>query len=163
VARTHRCRELLVVCVVLLIGGCGWLPPDTPPAAPTPPDPDAAVLHDWKVAGHVLGARALISDADGAGFHGRTVSITGTGTGAAGGYASPWSGRCDDARRRKQPRTLAEVAAGHDLAADRLGLTEPIVEYQLLCATNRTPALTIYVAGAHALTCWSGVCYLLVR
>jgi hypothetical protein len=33
----------------------------------------------------------------------------------------------------------------------------------LLCTTNRTPALTLYLAGPHALTCWSGVCYLLAR
>ncbi len=141
-----------------MLSGCGWLPPDTPPTPPPPPDPDAAVLHDWKVTGHVLGARALISDPDGAGFHDRTVSVTRTG------YASPWSGRCDEARRGRQPRALAEIAAAHDIAADRAaGLAGPIVEYQLQCATNRSPALTVYVAGSHALTCWSGVCYLLAR
>jgi hypothetical protein len=159
VARTHRCRDLLAV-VLPLLSGCGWLPPDTPPAKPPPPDPDAALLHDWKVAGHVLGARALISDADGAGFHDRTVSVTATS------YASPWSGGCDEARRHRQPRALAEVADAHDIAADRagsLGLAGPIVEYQLQCAIPRTPALTVYVAGSHALTCWSGVCYLLAR
>lgn len=158
-ARTPPCRDLLAVAL-LVLSGCGWLPPDTPPARPPPPDPDAAVLHDWKVAGHVLGARALISDADGAGFHDRTVSVTPTG------YASPWSGRCDEALRGRQPRALAEVAAAHDIAADRargLGLAGPIVEYQLQCATNRTPALIVYVAGNRALTCWGGVCYLLAR
>jgi hypothetical protein len=150
----------LLVVALLVVGGCSWLPPDTPPARPPPPDPDAAVLHDWKVAGHVLGARALISDADGAGFHDRTVSVSATG------YASPWSGRCDEAHRGRQPRALADVATAHDIAADRaagLGLAGPIVEYQLQCATHRTPALIVYVAGSHALTCWSGVCYLLAR
>ncbi|HEX3482067.1 MAG TPA: hypothetical protein VHT91_43935 [Kofleriaceae bacterium] len=158
-ARTHRYRELLAIGA-LSLGGCGWLPPDTPPARPSPPDPDAAVLHDWKVAGHVLGTRALISDADGAGFHDRRVSVTPTA------YASPWSGRCDQARRGRQSRALAEIATAHDIAADRatgLGLAGPIIEYQLQCATNRTPALIVYVAGSHALTCWSGVCYLLAR
>lgn len=145
---------------LLALSSCSWLPPDTPPARPPPLDPDAAVFHDWKVAGHVLGARALISDLDGAGFHDRTISITPTR------YTSPWSGHCDEARRDRQPRALAEVAAAHDIAADRaagLGLAGPIVEYQLQCATMRTPALTVYVAGSHALTCWSGVCYLLAR
>jgi hypothetical protein len=159
VARTHRYRELLAVGVVSL-GGCGWLPPDTPPARPPRPVPDAALFHDWKITGHVLGARALISDADGAGFHDRTVSVRATG------YASPWSGSCDEARRGHEPRALAEIAAAHGIAADRaggLGLAGPIVEYQLQCATPRTPALTVYVAGSHALTCWSGVCYLLAR
>jgi hypothetical protein len=45
----------------------------------------------------------------------------------------------------------------------RLGLVEPLVEYRLRCSTNRAPALTVYVAGPHALTCWSGVCYLFAR
>ena len=152
-------------CVALALGiaiaGCGWLPPDSPPpAAPAAPDPDAALFHDWRVAGHVLGPRALISDADSAGFHDRTVAVT------AGSYSSPWSGRCEDARRERQPRALSEVAAAHELDRERtsrLGLDGAIVEYRLLCTTNRTPALTLYLAGPHAVTCWSGVCYLLAR
>ncbi|HEX7842611.1 MAG TPA: hypothetical protein VF469_34295 [Kofleriaceae bacterium] len=158
-ARTHRTRELVAVAV-LLAGGCGWLPPDSPPVPPAPPDPDAPLLHTWTITGHVLGQRALISETDAAGFHDRTIAVT------AGGYTSPWSGSCSDARRGHQPRTLAEVAAEHDIAGNRaatLGLTEPVVAYQLLCATNRTPPLLLYVAGPHAVTCWSGVCYLLAR
>jgi hypothetical protein len=159
VARTHPCRDLLAA--LLLLSGCGWLPPDTPPARPPPPpDPDAALFHDWKIAGHILGARALISDADGAGFHDRTVSVT------RAGYASPWSGTCDEARHAREPRALADIAAAHAIADDRaagLGLAGAIVEYQLQCATSRAPGLTVYVAGSHAVTCWSGVCYLLVR
>lgn len=144
------------------LAACGWLPPDKSPAAPAAPaaDPDAALFHDWKVAGHVLGARALISEADGADFHDRTVAITATS------YASPWSGSCADAHRDRQPRALAEVAAAHGIAADRatgLGLIGPIAQYQLQCVTGRTPGLTIYLAGSHAVTCWSGVCYLLAR
>ena len=145
---------------ILSLAGCGWLPPDTPPAHPTPPDPVAALFHAWKITGHLLGARALISDLDGAGFHDRTVSVT------HASYASPWSGSCAEARRSHAPRALAEIAAAHDLAADRaagLGLAGAIVEYQLQCATSRTPALTVYVAGSRAVTCWSGVCYLLER
>jgi hypothetical protein len=151
----------VALAVVVAIAGCGWLPPDSPPpVAPAAPDPDAALFHYWKVTGHVLGPRALISDADGTGFDDRTVAVT------ASSYASPWSGRCEDAHRERQPRALSEVAAAHELDRERtarLGLAEPIVEYRLLCTTNRTPALTLYLAGPHALTCWSGVCYLLAR
>jgi hypothetical protein len=139
--------------------GCGWLPPDRPAVRPARPDPDAAALADWKITGHVLGSRALISDADAAEFHGRAVSIS------AAGYASPWSGRCDDVHREQRPRALAELTAEHSLAPSGagLGLAEPIVEYRLACTTGRTPTLTCYVGGAHALTCWGGVCYLLTR
>jgi len=154
VAPTRRCRELLLIA----LAGCGWLPPDSPPARPTQADPDAALLRRWTVTGHVLGVRALIADADAAGFHGRTVTVTGAG------YSSPWSGSCDDAVRHKLPRRLADLAAAHDLAPERaagLGLAGPIVEYQLVCRADHAVPLTIYVAGAHAVTCGSGVCYLL--
>lgn len=147
----------------MAVAGCSWLPPDTPPPARpvAATDPDAAPLfHDWRIAGHMLGPRALISDLDASEFHDRVVAVTATS------YASPWSGSCSDARRERQPRALAEVAAAHDLAGDRaanLGLGEPIVEFRLRCTTSRAPSLTLYVAGPHALTCWSGVCYLLAR
>lgn len=137
--------------------GCGWLPPDSPPARPAPADPDAAVLHDWTVAGHVLGPRALVSEADAAAFHGRAVAIS------AAGYSSPWSGRCDDVHRERHPRALADVTAELALAHADLGLADPIVEYRLSCTTGRTPTLTCYVGGSHAVTCWAGVCYLLAR
>jgi hypothetical protein len=161
----RRCDVLvLVVLVVAAVaagpGACGWLPPDSPPAKPAPPDPDAGLFHDWKVADHVLGTRALISEADAAEFRDRTVAVTATA------YSSPWSGSCNDMRRERQPRTLAEIAAAHDIdraRAAHLGLGEPIVEHQLLCAAGRAPALTIYTGGPSAVTCWSGVCYLLAR
>jgi len=155
-----RGRDLLVLAVAIALAGCGWLPPDSPPTRPAPPDPDAALFHDWKVADHVLGTRALISELDAAEFRDRTVAVT------ANAYSSPWSGSCDDARRERQPRTSAEVAAAHDIAGDRvasLGLGDRIVEYQLLCVTSRAPPLTLYVAGLRAVTCWSGVCYVLTR
>ncbi|HEX4421245.1 MAG TPA: hypothetical protein VH165_25195, partial [Kofleriaceae bacterium] len=133
-----------------------------PPAAPAPPDPDAPVLHDWKITGHVLGPNALISELDATSFHGRTVSVS------TAGYGSPWSGSCDDAHRQRRPRTLAELADQlqlHDRAGS-LELADPILEFQLTCGPHegsRTPPLTCYVAGARAVTCWSGVCYLLAR
>lgn len=148
---------------MIALAGCGWLPPDSPPAKPVPPDPEAALLGGWTITDHVLGPRALISEYDAAEFHGRTVAISATG------YASPWSGGCDDAARQHQPRAVAELATELGLARDRaasLGLADPIVEYQLTCGlagTGRMPPLTLYVGGAHALTCWSGVCYVLTR
>ena len=159
VGPNRRYHELFV----LALTGCGWLPPDSPPARPVPPDPDAALLADWKITEHVLGEHALISEYDAAAFHGRTVAVT------AGGYASPWSGSCDAAHRQHQPRALADLAPELGVARERagsLGLADPVVEYQLTCGlggTGRTPPLTIYLASAHALTCWSGVCYVLVR
>lgn len=153
-------RRDLVFAAVVGLCSCGWLPPDSPPARPAAPDPDAGLFHDWKVADHVLGPRALISEADAAEFRDRTVAVTATG------YSSPWSGSCADARRERRPRTLAEIAAAYELdgpIATSLQLGEPIVEHQLQCTTGRTPALTIYTGGPRAVTCWSGVCYLLAR
>lgn len=151
--------------------GCGWLPPDSPPAKPVAPDPDTPLFHDWKITGHVLSPDALISELDAAEFHGRTVAVSATG------YASPWSGNCDNAHRQKQSRSLGEIADQLRLPRDRAAALElgepgaPIVEYQLSCnpspgraaGTGRTPPVTCYVAGDHAVTCWSGVCYLLAR
>jgi hypothetical protein len=165
VAPTRRTRELLFVVIFVGIAstGCGWLPPDSPPAKPTPPDPDAAVLHDWTVTGHLLGPRALLSETDAAAFDGRTIAVTTTT------YSSPWSGSCDEAGRQKQARALTDLTTELGVARDRvasLGLGDPLVEYRLSCGpggTGRAPPLTLYVAGAHALTCWSGVCYALAH
>jgi hypothetical protein len=64
VAPNRRCRELLIFAIAG--SGCGFWPSDGPPANPAPPDPDTAFLHDWKIAGHILGPRALITDGDAA-------------------------------------------------------------------------------------------------
>lgn len=141
----------------MALAGCGLLPPDSPATRPAPADPDAPVLHDWKVADHVLAKRALISDLDAAGFHGRTVAV------AAGTYASPWSGTCEQANRQHTARVLAEVALDHEVDAARLALPRDVTEYRMSCATGSAPGLTVYVAGAHAMTCFAGVCYLLER
>jgi hypothetical protein len=172
VAPKHRCRELAVLAslsTTILLGaslaaaslspGCSWLPPDSP-ASRTAVDPDADLLHSWKITDHVLGSHALISDYDAAGFHDRTIAITATT------YSSPWSGSCNEAARERTQRPLADVTAEHDLERDRaahLGLAGPLIEYRLTCGLGRTLPLTVYVAGAHALTCWSGVCYLLAH
>ena len=155
-APKHRCHKLVLLA---LWAGCSWLPPDNP-APPPAIDPDATLLHPWKITDHVLGPHALISDYDAAGFHDRTIAITATT------YSSPWSGSCNEAARAKAPRPLADVAAEHGIEparAAQLGLADPLVEYKLTCGLGRTLPLTVYLAGAHALTCWSGVCYLLAR
>lgn len=143
------------------MASCGWLPPDHPAPAVAARDPDAPLYGSWTVTGHVLADRALLSDLEAAEFHARSVTISTTA------YGSPWSGRCDDAARHKVPRRLAELAALRELTpaqAAGLGLAEPILEYQLACAPGRAPPLTIFLGGGgHAVTCWSGVCYVLAR
>lgn len=147
--------------MLVALAACGVLPADHAPAPPTPTvAPDADALQTWKVTGHVLGPRALISDLDAAEFHGRIIPITATS------YSSPWSGACDDVRRDKQPRTLADLVDRLELAREdlaTLGLVEPIVEYHFNCATGRVPTLVAFIAGSRATTCWGGVCYQLSR
>lgn len=147
-----------LVALSVLLAGCGLLPPDPPAQPAVAADPDAALLHDWKIAGHVLGSRALVSDLDAAGFHGRGVAVS------AGGYVSPWSGTCEQANRQKSARALAELTRDHDLApGTALQLAEPITEYRLSCVTGTAPGMIVYVGGPHAVTCFAGVCYLLSR
>jgi hypothetical protein len=119
-------------------------------------------VHAWRVDAHLLAKHAPLSDADAAHHHGRAISIGQTG------YTTPWQGTCEESGRIRRERLLAEVTA--ELSIDRprvlaLGLTDPLVEYKLSCLDleRRTPALTLYVANAHALTCFGGVCYVLVR
>ena len=144
----------------LLVAGCGLPPADRPAVAPVPPAPDAALFHDWKITGHVLGAHALISNDDAAELHGRSVVISDTS------YVSPWSGRCEEAGRQNTTRVAAEIAIEHDISASRadsLGLGASVVEYRMTCAAGSAPGLTLYLGGAHAVACFTGVCYLLGR
>ena len=148
--------------LALAMAGAGCLPPDAPPQTPSV-DPDAAALvHPWRVDAHLLAKHTSLSDADAAQHHGRPVSIRQTG------YTTPWQGTCEESGRARRERPLAEVAA--ELSIDRpgvlaLGFTDPLVEYKLSCLDpdRRTPALTLYVASARALTCFGGVCYALVH
>ena len=150
-----------LIALVLAAAGFGCLPPDATPKAP-PADPDtAALVHAWRVDAHLLAKNTPLSDADAARLHGRPVSIGQTG------YTTPWQGTCDESGRVRRERLLAEVTT--ELAIDRprllsLGFADPLVEYKLSCLDpqGRTPALTLYVANAHALTCFGGVCYVLV-
>lgn len=149
--------------IALAAWSCGCLPPDAPPKSPAGADPaEAALTHAWRVDGHLLGKRTTLSAEDAAQNHGRTVSIT------QGGYATPWHGTCEEAGSTRRERPLAEVAA--ELAIDlasvlRHGFTDPLVEHKLSCTdpVRRAPSLTIYVANAHALTCYSNICYVLVH
>jgi len=146
---------------VVAVPGC--LPPDAPPPQAPAADPDTtALLHAWRVEAHLLTRNTPLTDADAARLHGRTVSIDGTG------YSSPWQGTCEEAGRTERRRRLAEVAA--ELKLDRarvlqLGFADPLVEYRLSCldAVHRAPSLTLYIANARALTCFSGACYVLVH
>ena len=141
-------------------GGC--LPPDRKPAAPAP-DPEAAELeHAWRVDAHLLARATTMSDADADRHRGRAVTIT------RAGYSSPWQGTCEESGQSRRARRLSEVAA--ELRIDRarvlaLGFTDPLAEHRLTCqdSEHRTPALTLYISGARALTCFGGVCYVLVR
>jgi hypothetical protein len=140
----------------------GCLPPDAPPRTPSA-DPEAAELvHAWRVDAHLLGKHTPMTDADAARHHGHTVSIGETG------YATPWHGTCEESGSLRRQRLLAEVTTELAIARRRvlqLGFTDPLVEYRLSCndPVRHAPALTLYVANARALTCFGGVCYVLVR
>jgi hypothetical protein len=150
------------VLIALAASGCGLLPPDASPRAPAA-DPDAAALvHAWHVDAHLLSKRTSLSDADATHHHGSPVSVGRTG------YTTPWHGTCEESGLTRRDRPLAEVAA--ELAIERprvlgLGFTDPLAEYHLSCLDlgRRTPALTLYVANARALLCYSGACYVLVH
>ena len=157
-ARGGLARGTMWSLAVIALGGC--LPADAPATKPAPPNPDTPVFRDWKIIDHVLGADALISELDAAGFHGRTVVVAPTH------FSSPWSGSCDDPHWTRTPRTRADVMRRYKLA-DRadLALVTDIVEFALSCGpddgSSRVPPLSLFVAADHAVTCWSGVCYLL--
>lgn len=135
-----------------------------PPKQPVPDGPDAELVHVWKITAHVLANPSNLTDLEAIEMHGRTVAIQ------PGGYTSPWHGTCDDAGRQRRKRVLSEVTADLDVPADgrtaavRFGLGDELVEYRLSCNGNpRTPPITLYIAGARAMTCFAGVCYFLER
>lgn len=136
-----------------LLAGC----PAPDAAAPkSGQDPDlAALAHPWKIYGHVLAERSAISDAEADALDGREVTVT------ASAYESPWQGSCDDYARTRRTRALVEVASELGIAHSGLGLGARVAEIRLLCQNKRSPPLTIVIDGPHALTCWSGACYLL--
>jgi hypothetical protein len=138
-------------------------PPDAPPQAPAAAaDPDAVLVHAWRIDAHLLRKHSSLTDADAEQHRGRTVSIGATG------YNSPWHGTCEESGRTHRERPLAEVAA--ELTLDRprllqLGFADPLTEHKLSCndLERRAPVLTVYLASSRALTCYGGACYVLVR
>jgi hypothetical protein len=149
-------------CLIAIWLACGCLPPDKPENPATPADPDvAALVHAWVVENHIVTSNSTLGESDAMRMHGRKVEITATG------YRSPFEGTCDEASRAKRVRSFEQVGYELDLAgegrhtAERFGMTKQVTEFKLTCANKRTPTLLIYVAGARALTCFSGVCYLL--
>ncbi len=157
--------SVISVVSVAAVAGCGWLPSDTPAKPPVVVDQDIAqTVHVWKIAEHVLSSTTTMSEPDAAELHGRTVQI------AVSAYASPWHGSCDDAGRQKRERVLADVTAEADVSAGgravavKFGIAESLTEYTFSCVgTTRIPPLTMYISGARAMTCFAGVCYLLLR
>ena len=139
--------------IIVVVAACH--PPDA--AAPTSTeDPDlAALAHPWKIYGHVLAEKSAISEAEADALDGREVIVTATT------YESPWQGSCADYARSRRTRALVEVAGELGIARAGLGLGARVAEIRLLCQNKRSPPLTMVVDGKHALTCWSGACYLL--
>lgn len=143
---------------LLALVSCGWLPPDSPPQKPAPPDP---IAHDWTIENHVLAANATMNDADARERHGRKIAITATG------YRAPFQGTCDEATRTQQTRGIIELVLELELSREaratieRFGIGKQPIEYTLACTNGRTPPLVLYVTGDRAMTCFAGACFLL--
>jgi hypothetical protein len=125
-------------------------------------DDAVSFAHTWLVENHILAASSTLTEGDAILMHGRKVDITPTS------YRSPFQGSCDGATVQQRTRTFDDVAAEVDLSGDRrttaknFGMTATVTEYRMNCnANNRTPPLVLFVAGKRAMTCFSGVCYLM--
>lgn len=150
------------VSFVALLSIAGCLPPDQPAQKPAPVDDSVSFAHTWLVENHILTAGSTLTEADATLMHGRKVDITPTS------YRSPFQGSCDGATVQQRTRSFDDVAAEVDLSGDRrttaksFGMTPTVAEYRMACNVNdRTPPLVLYVAGKRAMTCFSGVCYLM--
>jgi hypothetical protein len=152
----------ILLCELAFVVGC--LPPDEPQKPRPVADPDITQLaHTWKVIDHVLATKTNLSERDAAELRGRTVAV------GPASYTTPWQGTCEQASREKRTRALGDIARELDLSdaardtVKAFGLGDSIAEFRLSCQDykTRTPALTIYVGNAHAMTCFSGACYLL--
>jgi hypothetical protein len=155
---------MIAVLAMLFLAGCPKKASSTTtkPAEPVD-DPDAEVVaHTWLVEKHLRVKGASIAEADAKGFHGRTLVV------AQNGYASPWQASCEHATREKRTRELnelfeeLEIEKGGSTKAAAYGMTSDILEFRLTCADRGTP-LIVWVGGKHAMTCFSGACFLMKR
>lgn len=129
---------------------------------PAAPKSDVDLLtFTWLVSGHEMGTKSSLSEDDALGTYGREVVI-------GAGYTTPWHGTCEQAKRENTPASLVEVTADVDISpagrarVKKFGLQERLVEYRLTCQYKATTLpLTIWTTGNRAMTCFSGVCYLL--
>ncbi len=150
-----------VALFAVLLAAC---PKPAEPTKPTPPpDPDAKVVeHTWQVVDHLRVKGASVATADANAFNGRTVVVL------PDGFASPWQPACEHAKREKRQRGLTElfseleIVDGGATKAASFGMTSDILEFRLTCRERGTP-LIVWVGGKHAMTCFSGVCYLMKR
>jgi hypothetical protein len=55
-----------------------------------------------------------------------------------------------------------EIEKGGPSKAAAFGMTSDLLEFRMTCADRGTP-LIIWVGGKHAMTCFSGACYLMKR
>ncbi len=131
---------------------------------PPPPVAEGAVTvtHPWVIENHIIAGNSSMTEGDAILMHGRTIEIT------ASSYRSPFQGGCDSSTTDQRTRSFEDVAAEVDLAGERrttaknFGMTATVTEYRLACTSStRTPPLVMFVAGKRAMTCFSGICYLL--
>jgi hypothetical protein len=158
-------RQLLFLFAIGACGARGGA------SAERPSDPELlAIAHAWTIENHIVTPRSYLADSDAMEWHGHKVAITGTG------YTTPFQGACKTATFERRVRALSEVAAEVDLAGEsrnipgRFGLPASVTEFKFVCSDRRddgrltlVPILTIFVGGTRAMTCFSGVCYLLTK
>lgn len=147
-------RYLLFAVVV----ACGQPAPVQAPVK----DPGSPYAKPWLVENHILSGNTALTEGDAQLMHGRKVEVT------ESSYRSPFQGSCDDAKLSQRTRVFDDVASEADLSGDRrqtaqnFGIAGNVVEYRLECTANtHTPPLVLFVVEQRAMTCFSGVCYLL--
>ena len=161
--RLWRSLVLLAAC-----GGAGKQ--SSEPSLPPDPELDELVSA-WTIENHIVTPRSYITDGDAREWHGGRVTVT-----KRAGYTTPFQGNCMDSSYTKRKRVYADVAVDEDLAGDtrfiptRFGLPSALTEFKFICRDRKedgspalTPILTLYQGGTRAMTCFSGVCYLLTR
>lgn len=160
------------VVALALLAACGE---SAPPAVEKPApkadvveeseDPDVRMLaHTWIIETHMLVKGASVTSEDAEAFHGRTFVIT------EAGYTTPFQPPCDRAAWKKSSRQLNELVKELTVTGNgaskgaEAGLTSDLIEFRLTC-TDRgdPPPVIIWIGGAHAMSCYSGACYVMKR